>query len=142
MKKVFLSEEKFRNCLVNIFMQMYHDSFKPDLIVGLTRGGLVPGVHLSHMLDVPFKALNKDELFYNSKFEYPNVLVIDDINDTGATLKDFANKYTDLFDMVRYAVIVNNESSSFDADYFGMSYNKLDEPDWWVFPWEKWWINN
>jgi hypoxanthine phosphoribosyltransferase len=141
MKKVFLSEEKFRNCLVNIFMQMYHDSFKPDLIVGLARGGLAPGVYLSHMLDVPFKALNKYELFYNS-IESPNVLVIDDINDTGATLKDFSNRYTDLFDMVRYAVIVNNESSSFDADYYGMSYNKLDEPDWWVFPWEKWWINN
>jgi len=139
MKNVYLTNEHIRKYVLKIFLEMYHDSYKPDIIVGLARGGLVPGVLLSHMLNVPFKALNKDDIFTNDKLEYANGLIIDDINDSGRTLADFASKYSGLFDMVRYAVIVNNESSSFDADYYGCRYNKLDEPDWWVFPWENWW---
>ncbi len=137
MKNVYLTDEQVRKYVLKVFIKMYQDKFNPDIIIGLARGGLVPGVYLSHLLGIPFKALNKDELFKNSKFEYPNALIIDDINDTGRTLADFNSKYSDLFDMVRYAVIVNNESSSFDVDYYGCAYNKLDEPDWWVFPWEK-----
>lgn len=137
MKNVYLTDEQVRKYVLKVFIRMYQDKFNPDIIIGLARGGLVPGVYLSHLLGIPFRALNKDELLQNSKFEYPNALIIDDINDTGRTLADFNSKYSDLFDMVRYAVIVNNESSSFDVDYYGCAYNKLDEPDWWVFPWEK-----
>jgi hypoxanthine phosphoribosyltransferase len=137
MKNVYLTDEQVRKYVLKVFIRMYQDKFNPDIIIGLARGGLVPGVYLSHLLGIPFKALNKDELFQNSKFEYPNALIIDDINDTGRTLADFNSKYSDLFDMVRYAVIVNNESSSFDVDYYGCRYNKLEENDWFVFPWEK-----
>lgn len=137
MKNVYLTDEQVRKYVLKVFIRMYQDKFNPDIIIGLARGGLVPGVYLSHLLGIPFKALNKDELFYNSKFDYPNALIIDDINDTGRTLADFNSKYSDLFDMVRYAVIVNNESSSFDVDYYGCRYNKLEENDWFVFPWEK-----
>jgi hypoxanthine phosphoribosyltransferase len=137
MKNVYLTDEQVRKYVLKVFIKMYQDKFNPDIIIGLARGGLVPGVYLSHLLGIPFKALNKDELFQNSKFEYPNALIIDDINDTGRTLADFNSKYSDLFDMVRYAVIVNNESSSFDVDYYGSRYNKLEENDWFVFPWEK-----
>lgn len=137
MKNVYLTDEQVRKYVLKVFIRMYQDKFNPDIIIGLARGGLVPGVYLSHLLGIPFRALNKDELFYNSKFDYPNALIIDDINDTGRTLADFNSKYSDLFDMVRYAVIVNNESSSFDVDYYGCRYNKLEENDWFVFPWEK-----
>lgn len=137
MKNVYLTDEQVRKYVLKVFIRMYQDKFNPDIIIGLARGGLVPGVYLSHLLGIPFRALNKDELFYNSKFDYPNALIIDDINDTGRTLADFSAKYSDLFDMVRYAVIVNNESSSFDVDYYGCRYNKLEENDWFVFPWEK-----
>ena len=30
------------------------DNFKPDVIVGLSRGGLTPGVMMSHWLKKPF----------------------------------------------------------------------------------------
>ena len=137
--KRYFTDEDIKKFVLNIFIQMYQDSFKPDLIVGFARGGLVPGIYLSHLLGVPFKAVNKDELFTHKKYDFLNVLVVDDINDTGHTLSDFSNRYSGLFDTVRYASVVNNESSSFDVDYYGYSFNKLDEPDWIVFPWEKWW---
>ena len=40
-----------RACL-SIALQMYNDNWKPDYIVGITRGGNVPATILSNMLDV------------------------------------------------------------------------------------------
>ena len=31
------------------------DNFNPDVIVGISRGGLIPGVMISHKLNIPFK---------------------------------------------------------------------------------------
>jgi hypoxanthine phosphoribosyltransferase len=81
-----------------------------------------------------------------------NILVVDDINDTGATLNwiredwasgclpDHERWKTVWGNNVRFAVLINNEASEFkDVDYTGMSINKLEEPIWCVFPWEEWW---
>ena len=34
------------------------DGFKPDVIVGISRGGLIPGVMISHKLNIPFKPVH------------------------------------------------------------------------------------
>ena len=34
------------------------DEFKPDVIVGISRGGLIPGVMISHKLNIPFKPVH------------------------------------------------------------------------------------
>jgi hypoxanthine phosphoribosyltransferase len=81
------------------------------------------------------------------------ILIVDDINDTGATLNwirtdwqnscipDDTNRWSQIWgNTTRFAVMVNNEASEFkDVDYVGMSINKLEEPIWCVFPWEEWW---
>ena len=41
----------------DIAMEMYKSNWRPDYIVGITRGGLVPAVMLSHMIDVPLHTL-------------------------------------------------------------------------------------
>ena len=40
-----------------IAMDMYKDTWRPDYIVGITRGGLVPAVMLSHMTGLPMHTL-------------------------------------------------------------------------------------
>ena len=40
-----------------IAMDMYKDTWRPDYIVGITRGGLVPAVMLSHMTSIPMHTL-------------------------------------------------------------------------------------
>ena len=40
-----------------ILRQMNKDSWRPDYVVGLTRGGLLPAVLLSQYLDVPMETL-------------------------------------------------------------------------------------
>lgn len=81
-----------------------------------------------------------------------NILIVDDINDSGRTMNWIKDDWRsgclpnhDAWDHVwnnnvRFAVIVNNDASSFtDVDYAGYNINKLENPVWCVFPWEAWW---
>ena len=38
--------------------QIEKDKFLPDVIVGISRGGLIPGVMISHKLNIPFKPVH------------------------------------------------------------------------------------
>jgi uncharacterized protein len=82
-----------------------------------------------------------------------NILIVDDINDTGATLnwikRDWPSgcmpndpAWNDVWhNNVRFAVMIDNLSSEFDGkiDYCGEEINKAVDPAWVVFPWENWW---
>jgi hypoxanthine phosphoribosyltransferase len=81
-----------------------------------------------------------------------NILIVDDINDTGATLNwikkdwpsgclpDCSSWDTVWNNNVRFAVLVDNQNSEFDnIDYSGTEINKAEDDVWVVFPWENWW---
>ena len=135
--------------ILNIVREMYADNFRPDYVVGIVRGGAVPALHISHLLDVSCKMINVkiagNKEFHGFKFivdeivrHNKNILIIDDINDTGKTLNDFKEKYGKHQDF-KYAVLVDNAGSCFETDFAGHYINKLEVPDWIVFPWEVWW---
>jgi uncharacterized protein len=163
MSKVYYKESTIKAWLHDIIRSMNADEWRPDYIVGLTRGGLVPATMLSHYLDVPMHALKvslRDDTdqpesnlwMAEDAFEQRRILIVDDINDSGATLnwirEDWMSsnlpdnpKWAEIWGgTVRVAVMVNNEASDFaDVDYAGLTINKLEEPIWCVFPWEEWW---
>lgn len=68
-----------------------------DFIVAIARGGLVPGTMLSHRLGLPLKIINIQRYDGDGVLDIPThirylmetkkSLVVDDINDTGQTLK-------------------------------------------------------
>ena len=49
---------KVEKGIQNIAMQMYENEWRPDYIIGITRGGLVPAVMLSHMTNIPMHSLS------------------------------------------------------------------------------------
>lgn len=152
-------------------------------MVGLTRGGLTPAVLVSQYFQIPMYALkvslrdNRDDsesnlwmseeafgyvnqedrgeqVVYSNPEQRKRILIIDDINDSGATFQwiqdDWesncagtaaAHIWQEVWGQnVRFAVLVNNESSRFkDVNYVSMTVNKNDDPQWIVFPWEQWW---
>ena len=64
-------------------------------------------------------------------------LVVDDINDTGHTFKRVREimrhrgaRYTE------YAVLIDNEPSEFDVDWWAQKIDKSKDPAWIVYPWE------
>lgn len=79
-----------------------------------------------------------------------NILIVDDINDSGETFKWIVNDWqssclpgeTSAWKSVwnhnvRFAALTNNEASSFDlVRYTAHSINKVETPQWLVYPWE------
>jgi hypothetical protein len=180
-----LHDRNIRAYVQKIIRQL--GDWRPDYVVGITRGGLIPAVMISQYLDVPMHTLNisfrdgeggpesnlwmaEDAFGYvdyegdvlpapldrivSSPALRKNILIVDDINDSGRTLNwikqdwpsgclPHAPAWDNIWhNNVRFAVIVNNEASEFkDVDYAGTHINKLENPCWVVFPWENWWEN-
>lgn len=117
-----------------------------DCIVGLTRGGLVPAVHLSHMFNAPLYTINvslrdgktgKDNFDWRELQGFKHILIVDDINDSGATFNYVLNQcYLNLVDKPKTAALLSKRSSAFEVTYAGEHINKEKENDWIVFPWE------
>jgi hypoxanthine phosphoribosyltransferase len=89
----------------------------------------------------------------SSSQQRKNILIVDDINDTGATLNWLINDWQENCfkesvvwnniwnNNVKFAVIVDNLSSSFlyKVDFAGVEVNKAENNVWIDFPWENWW---
>jgi len=90
---------------------------KIDSVYGISRGGLVPAVYLSHLLDVPV---------VEDDYIGEDTLIIDDICDTGQTLESYS--YLGCVT----ATIYYHRKSIFEPDIW--IYEKKD--DWIKFPWE------
>jgi hypoxanthine phosphoribosyltransferase len=165
LNKVHLSEKDINGFVHSIIRDMLLDGFKPDYVVGITRGGLQPALMISHYLSIKMHTLNvslrdsTDSCESNlwmaeDAFNGKNILIIDDINDSGDTLnwikRDWeascfpnSDKWLNVWNKnVKFATLVDNEDSKFgDVDYTAKSINKFEEPSWIVFPWEEWWKN-
>ena len=148
-KKAFYSWQDVEEMTQDVLRQLHVNQKTYDAVVGLTRGGLTPAVLVSQYLDIPCHAVKislrdhtgtddivglRQDLGIN---DGKSVLVIDDINDTGATLGHLQECWGR--DTVDYAVLINNEASAATVDYSALDINKMENDVWQVFPWEDWW---
>lgn len=152
MKKKYLKQRDINRYMFKMIQAMDKDEYRPHAIVGIGRGGLVPSVMMSQWFDAPHwswdvslkektlrdrkQPVNLDFIIDNVPFR--NVLIVDDINDTGATFELISNNAAKEQN-IKYAAVVNNLASNFNVDYCGSEINKIEKPEWIVFPWENWW---
>lgn len=129
--------QQFEDDTNRIVNSISGDSFKPDVIVGLSRGGLMPAVVLSHRLNVPMVPVTwqtrdgktKDkEVLNNIKSKYNNILVVDDICDSGLTLREISSILK-----AKYVVLIDKAPEKFLVDYAGRI---CDSDEWIEFFWE------
>ena len=147
MKRIYFKIEEMIDSIRNISEQLTKSNFDPEVIISINRGGCVPGVYLSHAINVPHKVIdvqlrdekNKPnlEILENSLISYSNILIIDDINDTGATLKLIERAVDKKEIKIYFASLIENNSSAFKVDFRGKIIDKSLNPSWIVFPWEK-----
>lgn len=135
---------KYEYCLHSIISSMAEDKYAPDTIIAFSRGGLVPGVMLSHHFKCPLIPIT-DPKVISTVVDAKNILVLDDINDTGSTFSRFhknrsilnTNKMSPLYAKFTYCAIVENRSSVFKrVKYYGMEIDKSKDPSWVDFFWE------
>lgn len=140
MKKIYIDDVSVKRLVLEVIRQMALKNFKPDLVVGLVRGGSAPANLLSQYYDIPCYMVNKEQDVSIENI-YSKIIVIDDINDSGKALTEFNNAIFDLnlSSKIHYATLLTNEGSSFEVDYYGKIINKIEDPCWVVFPWEDWW---
>jgi len=152
-EKRYISQEEIKSYLLNIVSMMFRDDFKPDIVVGITRGGLWPAMMLSHYLGIKMHTLDvrlrDGDIKENAKFlksemiKGKKILLMDDINDTGATYQWIKNDWNVDYDSeksnVKFAALIDNVPSEFVVEYSGVEINKEENPEWIVFPYEEWW---
>lgn len=148
-----LSYTDVHNKYRDIIRDMSLSSYKPDVVVALLRGGADMGVKLSHYFSVPVHFVEwqtrdgsrqeRDKLLsiVHDYSEGQQILVVDDICDSGKTLEQVLNTIdsAEVSTDVSFAVLVENMDSDFECNWSGFPYFKNQEPIWWVFPWEEFW---
>lgn len=186
MNKLVITDNKVKHLVSKICRDITNSGWRPEYVVGLSRGGLIPAVMISHYFGIPMKPLQVSlrdggecvsdlgiaedafghtdrtiDIMEEDPMELINesfptdILVVDDINDTGATfnwiMKDwpagcFPNdeSWNEVWgNNVRFAALVDNLASKCDVGmyYTGMEINKAEEDVWIEFPWETWWMS-
>jgi uncharacterized protein len=190
MKKIYYDWQQVEGACLDIARQLNADNWRPDYIVGITRGGLIPATLLSQYTGIKMHTLNvslrdgdggesnlwmaEDAFGYVNKEDREtvtiegsgipiesdpsdpsirkNILIVDDINDTGATIKwikedwqsgCLPNSYhwNSIWGQnVRVAVLTDNLASNEDIDYSVWEVNKAEKVCWLVYPWEEYWL--
>ena len=112
--KMYLSWEDINVLVEDLCDTIASSGAQITSITGIKRGGLIPAVMISHKLSIPYvDRINKD------------TLVVDDICDTGETLKKSIAMYT--------ATLHYKPTAGFTPDF----YSKEVGTEWIVYPWER-----
>jgi hypoxanthine phosphoribosyltransferase len=134
--------------IVDLALRIKESGFKPDLIVGVSRGGWAPGRILSDLLENTHTANIKIEFYVGIEKTGPkpvvtqpitedisnkNVLVVDDVSDTGMSLKVALDHVLEKrAGNVKTATVYYKPHSTFKPDFFADTTS-----NWIVFPWER-----
>ncbi|MFY8211250.1 MAG: phosphoribosyltransferase [Candidatus Nanopelagicus sp.] len=180
MKKTYYDYASIERLTLSVAKQISRDKWVPDYVVGITRGGLFPAILLSNWFDCKMNTLDvsfRDGMECESNlwmaedaFGYvpiedrgqsatevdpayrKKILIVDDINDSGATLNWIKQDWqssclpnnaawnTIWNSNVKVAVLFNrlNSSNNLNVDYSGLDITQDNDPGWIVFPWESW----
>jgi hypoxanthine phosphoribosyltransferase len=140
-------------CLSAIKDKLTADNFIPDIIVAVGRGGLIPGTLLAYNMDVGIVVNYAIKTYSNentqtddlwifqspnegfSDYKHKNILVVDDLSDSGNSLKYITEQLTKHYKMenIRTATLCTKTGTKFVPDYFIQEY---PSDTWLVFPWE------
>ncbi|MFQ6076121.1 MAG: phosphoribosyltransferase [Candidatus Bathyarchaeia archaeon] len=133
--------------LIEISEKIKRSGFDPDLIVGISRGGWTPARVLSDLLDNPNIASIRVEFYLDIKkpsdkpvitqpvsapVDGMRVLVVDDVVDTGKSLKLVFDTLSKQANEVKTVALYCKPWSTFRPDFYAR-----ETEAWVIFPWER-----
>ena len=135
-EKLFVTWDEVDQLVFKLYKQLKDQDI--DKVVGISRGGLIPGVMLSHWLDAGFEPLEwqtRDGEFkdsakpYNFNKNLKGTIFVDDISDSGLTIKQIK----ELVPNSRWAVL--HQKADIELEYTAQ--NLYNDDRWVVYPWEE-----
>jgi xanthine phosphoribosyltransferase len=149
-KATYVSWKDIEDWTKGIMKMIIADDYNPDIIVGIARGGLVPARMVADYLfkkdllsiktehwgvtaTMDGKAVLKEKLNYDVSGK--KVLIVDDITDTGESMRLSYNYIKSLNPAeLKTTSMLYVNGSSYTPDYYGKGLSK-EEWAWFVFPW-------
>jgi hypoxanthine phosphoribosyltransferase len=142
------SWDDIEDSIFNVSEKIIKD-YNPDVIVAILTGGVIPAKLISDIIGIKnikyieikfYKEVGKTQpkptlkAIYVDDLENKNVLIVDDVSDTGETLSA-VSRVIELFNPqnIRSATIYVKPWSKKYPDYYDKVVDK-----WIVFPWDKW----
>lgn len=148
MKYRNISWEEFDAAVKSLLQKIPNAISRVDYVAAVARGGLVPGVMLSHELDAPLHVIQwstRDNPFMKrahllaiDPVACSHILLVDDINDTGKTFDEIV-KHCGYDERNPYsgklvtASVFQRYNTCTPSDVYGVL---IEDDSWIVFPWE------
>lgn len=148
--KAYVTYDKVHALSYAVYQQIKKDGFKPQLIITPTRGGLGPTnclsgetmLNLRHIVSIAVESYSDDKeqgkirlllpFHVEDLQDYKNILVVDDLADTGKTLEFILGLLKPLTATIKTAALYcKTKKTTLIPDYY-----VEDTEDWIVFPQE------
>ena len=147
MTKRSISYEDLEKQCVVLAEQIIQSEYKPNMIISITRWGLLSAYFLADSLWIKsIETINissyikwiseeiKDETKFAKDFSAFRCLIVDDLVDSGKTMEYILAHYKFTPDQVKIATIFAKEKSRLMPDFF---VEKVPSEEWIVFPYER-----
>lgn len=152
MKKIKYTKKQFDNDIDTLVKKIEKSKVQYDYIVALSRGGLIPGVVLSHKLKlrlVPISWSTRDFQERETNCWIPEdvnkgckILVVDDIIDSGESLETMFEDWNSSvqnklnYENIDVACLIYNKEQGIVPKYYASKIQRSKNPEWIVFWWE------
>ncbi len=149
-ESVRFSWEDVEELLWEVFIELRSSGYHPDVVIGVSRGGLAPARILTDYLQSKYICTfqmghwgEDTSLRERPAIVFPlpevdlsrkKVLVVDDVSDEGGTMEEVVRYLSPKVGEIRTAVLVSKADSRFQADYCPKIMTKWR---WVLFPWSK-----
>lgn len=155
-KVTYLTWSDIKRRCVDLSEQIRDQSITFDAIIAIQRGGCVPGVYLSHIMEIPdfftigvrttatenIRSSRLVDPIISSNYSFKNIkgkriLIVDDVVNTGKTI-NIAKSCLRKFQPASLKTAALVWDGSYSNRFCPVDFHTLYTPDWVVFPWENW----
>jgi len=136
-EKLYVTWEDIDILVYKLYKKLKDENI--DKVVGISRGGLIPGIMLSHYLDAGFEPLEwqtrdgefQDKIKANGfNKNLKGTIFVDDICDSALTIKQIK----EIIPKSRWAVL--HQKADIELDFVARRLHNTDDR-WIVYPWEE-----
>ena len=145
------SYDQINSLIVNKINKIKHKNF--DIIIAIGSGGLIPGVIIKNLLNIPMYVISvssydqkikgdiKINQWIDNDFTNKHILLVDEIDDTGSTLTFCTNKLKKYNKCNNLSIFVVHNRNSKKCDNYINHKNyyecQIIDSDLWIkYPWK------